>query len=65
MTNCKQCRALDIRKGFTRGYVRVDNHYSCALGHKVDIADSKPVCGDTESCRDKTIRRKDENNLCM
>lgn len=57
MTECKRCRALEVRKGQTKGYVTVHASYFCALGHKVTIKDNKVVCADDE-CTDKTTRRK-------
>ena len=57
MTECKRCRALEVRKGQTKGYITVPDRYSCALGHEVAIEDGKVVCADNK-CTDKTTRRK-------
>lgn len=58
MTECKSCRALEIRRGQTKGYITVPDRYSCALGHKVAIENNKVVCADDDKCIDKTTRRK-------
>lgn len=58
MTECKRCRALEIRRGQTKGYITVPNYYSCSLGHRVTVEDNKVVCADNAKCIDKTTRRK-------
>ena len=56
-TECKHCRALEFRRGQTKGYVVAPDRYSCALGHRVAKLDNRVVCNDSDVCHDKTTRR--------